>query len=624
MTRGLKSWLGDRHEGIPAWRSLLWLAIMAGIALVAGFWLFPSKQAGRLIKHFGYYGIAGTFAWWLWVAGNLAWERGLGKAEWWRARVTRQNVQAAVLILVLTLIAVFTVPRIYKVMFDEAVIQSTSWNMHMEREIGALNRAHVIDGLMRSLETYLDKRPYFFPFLVSLLHDFTGYREQNAFWLNTSLMPVILALAYRLGRGLGAHAGGMAAAAGLGAFSLLAINACGAGLEMLNLALILGLMAAGLAFLEKPDEGRMALLVLTAILLANTRYEASIYIGSVALIVLEGWRRAGRVVLPLAAICAPLLLVPYALHNTYLAGTPKLWELKEGATSRFAMQFLEQNLKDAGTYFFNVQGGNVQGLIANSIWLTMGGIVAGGVVGVWAWKRKPRWPEWSPVSVSVVLCALGAWGNLALLMAYYWGDLSDPVVSRLSLPFQATLALLIAAAVGRLPGGWRKPAGAWAVALACLSYVAFGVGVNQSLGDLNSVETTQRWEFEVLRRRGPANRVIITDKSPLSWFVREVPAVMPGRLVMNPDGLPFHLRHHSFDEVLVTQTLQTSGVNGDFMTPDEHKLPAGYVLETLAERRVGSKIRRISRLVEIKADEIKVDEAAPAPVSSPAVQKPKP
>ena len=604
MGLSLKQWLTAAPDGIPAWRKLVAISVLGVLSGLAGFVVLDARHAGAMIKNWGYYAIAGIFFWWVWAVVELLRASAIVRKEWWRAKLNREALQVAVLIAGLTVVACLTVPRMYKILFDEVVIQSTAWNLHMEREVGAVSRAHEIGGLLRSLETYLDKRPYFYPYLVSLIHDLTGYRESNAFTLNLVLMPVALGLIYYLARRLAGHGPGLAAVAALGAFPLLAINANGAGLEMLNLTLILGLMTAGLLYLEKPDERRLAVLALTAVLLANTRYEASIYVGCAGLILFEGWRRAGRVVLPAAAIFTPVLLVPYALHNTYLSGTPSLWELRAGMTTRFSMEYLANNLVFAREFFFNVNG-----LIANSLWLTLAGLASIGWLGWWGWKRKPVWPDWTPAAASVGLCALGILCNLSLLMAYYWGDLSDPVVSRLSLPFHALIALLLAAAIGRLRPAWKPRVAAWAVGLAVVGYGVFGVRVNQRLDQQNTIETTQCWEVDFLKKRGVANRLIITDKSPLSWFVRDVAAIMPGRVYVKPDALPYHFRHHTFDEVLITQTLEPIGDGKYWITP-EHRLPATYVLELLAERRFGTKLHRISRLVEIKMDEDPLDEVS--------------
>ncbi len=572
---------------------LVLFALIGVLATWIGFKMFSAKAAGELIKEWGYYGIAGTFVWWVVVGVKSiacpGWRSGFAKeSEGW---------QMAGLTLALTAVAVLTTPYAYKILFDEAVIQSTAWNMHMEREVGALGRAYEVEGLLRSLQTYLDKRPYFFPFLVSLVHDITGYRALNAHLLNTALMPVCLGLIYILGRRLAGHRAGLVALASLGGFSLLAVNATGAGLEMLNLAMILLAIWAAARYLEAPDDLRLGFFLLTVILLAGTRYESSLYVGCGAGVAVVGWWRERRIRLPWAALAAPLLLIPCALHNTYLSGTPVLWELRDGYEVRFSCHYLIANLGFAREYFFNLAPG-----IANSIWLTVAG---GGSVCALLWRalvRRRQELALSATGLAIFLIGLGVLGNLALLMAYYWGDLSDPVVSRLSLPFQALLALAIAAALGQVSVPWqtRAAGGALVVALAC--YLGFGLPVNWRLAGLNTTETAQRWEERVVAARGPATRMVLTDKSPLSWFVREVGATTIERGILRKEALAFHLRHHSYQEILVTQTLVPTSAEGDLRVAQADVLPPEFVLEPVAERRIGSGLHRISILREIKVD----------------------
>ena len=52
------------------------------------------------------------------------------------------------------------------------------------------------------LDTFLDKRPYFFAFLVSLVHDLTGYRIANIFLVNVALAPALFGLVYWFARAL--------------------------------------------------------------------------------------------------------------------------------------------------------------------------------------------------------------------------------------------------------------------------------------------------------------------------------------------------------------------------------------------------------------------------------------
>lgn len=587
------SYSHDLMRDRDALRRLVLFALIGVLAIWIGFKFFSAKLAGELIKDWGYYVIAGTFGGWV-VLGmksiaSSGWRSGFSKrSEAW---------QVAGLTLGLTLIAVLTTPYAYKILFDEAVIQSTAWNMHMEREIGALGRAYEVEGLLRSLQTYLDKRPYFFPFLVSLVHDITGYRALNAHLLNTALMPVCLGLLYVLGRRLAGHRAGLVALASLGGFSLLAVNATGAGLEMLNLAMILVAMWAAARYLEAPNDLRLGFFLLTVILLAGTRYESSLYVGCGACVVAVGWWQERRIRLPWVALVAPLLLIPCALHNTYLSGTPVLWELRDGYEVRFSYGYLVANLASAKQYFFNLTPG-----IANSIWLTLAGGSAGLALLWRAVCRRREGLVLSATGMAVFLIGLGVLANLALLMAYYWGDLSDPVVSRLSLPIHALLALAIAAALALVPVRWqtRATGGALAAALAC--YLGFGLPVNWRSTALNTTETAQRWEERVVAARGPATRIVLTDKSPLSWFVRGVGSTTIERGVLRKDALAFHLRHHSYQEILVTQTLVPTSAEGDLRVARADVLPPEFVLEPIAERRIGSHLQRISVLREIKVD----------------------
>ncbi len=569
------------------------LAILAAsglVAVLAGFKLLAPAAAGQWVQRWGYAAIAVTFLLWA-----VALARAGAPALWLAWLRTRSGVLTLSVALALSVVAGVTTKWGYKVLYDEVVLQGTAMSMAREQRVGAIGRAYVMDDQLRIVQDYLDKRPVFFPFVVSVLHQATGYREANAFVLNFLLMPVILLMVAAAGRRLAGPAAGWVALVSLGAFPLMAINATGAGMELLNLALVLGVVLAGAWYLEQPGERRLDVLVLTAVLLANTRYESSMYVLCAALIVLEGWRRARRVWLSPLALISPLLLIPYAVHNTYLSGTPVLWELRDGQAHRFSFEYLAANLGFAKTFF-----GNTGPAIANSPWLTWAGLAS--VLG-WAahrlrWRRRgadvPA-AEWSVVAVG-----LGVAGNLALLLAYYWGDLSDPIVSRLSLPLHALLALAIGAAVAWLvTRGVRWGPGA-AVAAALLGYMAWGLPANAHIPGLNLIGSAQDWEESVVARRPPLNRLIITEKSPLFWFCREVSATSTRRVRQLPETLAYHWKQRSFDEVLVMQRLAPATAGGGMGVEPDSQLPEGVILETIAERRVGGKLQRVSLVRDVR------------------------
>ena len=425
---------------------LVLFGLVAVVAVAFGFLAHSVEEARIWVQRYGYYTIAFTFAWAVFAAVKA----GPGWARITPRMSRRETFSLVATIASLTLVAAVTVPYTYKVLYDEFVLQATAWCMHEAREVGAIVLGYEVQGVFATFQNYLDKRPFFFAFLVSLIHDLTGYREANMFALNTVLMPVVLGLLYVLARRLAGHVASLAAVCGLGAFSLLAQNATGSGMEMLNLAMLLLVVLLACWYLDAPDEPRLTVLLLGTVLLAQSRYESGLYVLPAALVVLEGWRRSGRLILPAAAMLTPALLIPYALHNTYLSGTPMLWELREGDISRFGAVYLADNLKHAWTFLFDFTG-----RYTNSWWLALAGIPAL-LAATWlAIKGIRSWRTASASNVVLVVFGAAIWANLGLLMFYYWGNLDDPIVSRLSLPFCALLALAIAWACGQVRPAWR-------------------------------------------------------------------------------------------------------------------------------------------------------------------------
>lgn len=596
VRRMLSSKLFIRLSAMICGNRLPWRLVVFGVfsmvAVWVGFLKYSPYDAGQLVRNWGYYTISITFTGWVWCLLRVTrgWIGGLPPG-WWRV------ASAA---LALTAVAVMTTPYTYKVLYDELVIQTTAIALSQDRVVGAIGRAYELWGRLQISMDYVDKRPFFFPFLVSILHDWTGYREASAFWLNTLLMPVVLGLAYSIGRRLAGTAAGWVALVSLGSFSLLAINATGAGLEMLNLALILGLVWTGGHYLEKPEEGdRLSLFVLTSVLLANTRYESGIYIVTAGLVIFEGWRRDGIIRLPLMTLAAPLFLIPYAWQNSYLSGMPVLWELRAGQEDRFSLDYFTANLAFARRYF-----GNFGMEIANSQWLTWAGLIA--MIGwmVMRARQRRQWGDVGSMEWSAVACGLGVFANLGLLLAYYWGDLSDPIVSRLSLPVHALLAILVGGAVAWLARVWRPVAVPAAIFAALTAYTAWGLPVNQRLNDFNLVAALQRWELSVINDRVPMTRLVITDRSPLFWFCQGISSSSTRRAVTEVRGLAYHWQHHSFDEVLVMQELAPCGPHGEMMVVESAMLPDAVKLESIAQTRIAGRVHRISRIIDIKMDEL--------------------
>lgn len=569
--------------------------LCAVLAVPAGFVLVKPAVAERLIVHGGYYYILAVFSLWMYFAWRMVAARRDILAGW----IRRPGWPGLVLVAA-TLFAVWSDTFAHKVLFDEYVLEGTAWHMHLTKEVGTPLRAYDFAGTWLVIDTFLDKRPYFFPFLVSLVHDLTGYRIANVFALNVAVAFLTLAATYWLVKALTARVAPACLAVGLLAtLPLFGQNATGASMELLNLGMIAGVMVAATLYLRSPGPDRLSFLVLGTVLLAQTRYESVLFVFPVAAVIVLGWLRHGRVILSWPAIVAPLLLVPYVWHDRFVSTKPILWQLREGEETRFAWKYLAGNLEGAKGFFFSVSPGQ-----PNSLWL----VIVGGAGVLWALvrlaqRRRDRETQ-SPVPAGFPvfgLFALTITANLGLLMFYYWSRLDEPIATRFALPFCFSLAVT----AGWLAHAWdlRRIAatrlaglglGVWLLVFAAPAYAhRFYTTQNMVLHELN-------WELEQAaerNRRGPI--LLITAKATLPFLLEKIPALNTTIATVRGPQIAWHLKEGTFREVIVSQVLRPTSAQGDAIVDPDEVLPPNFRLETLKEKRFGGRWIRISRLVGV-------------------------
>ena len=578
------------------------------VALIAGFVAVSPEAGKRLISAGGYYYMLGLFGLLGWLGGRVAATR----REVWLGWIRRPGWPGCGILLA-TGFALWSDPFKHKVLFDEYVLQGTALHMHATKEIGTVIRAYDIAGSWVPIDTFLDKRPYFFTFLVALVHDLTGYRIANMFFVNAALTPIFFALVYWLGREIAGRGAALLGVGLLATLPLLGQNATGAGMELHNLVMLALTMVLAVLWLRRPDEERLSLLVLGAILLAQSRYESAIFVVPVAVVIVVGWIKAGRLMLPWPAVVAPLLLVPRVWHNRFLDASPSLWQLHEGQTARFGLDYLPGNLTGAWAFFFNFRPA-----LANSWFLSALG--AAGLVwflGVaWRWARRPGRAPLSAAALTLVAFGVGIVGNLVLIMFYYWSRLDDTIASRFALPMCLLLALSSAWLVHRLDQG-RVPALRIATGAFAGWLLVWGLPVlaQRLYTSQNLVMQEVEWEHEeLLKRPGPV--LFVSNKSTLPFVLWRIPTIISGVARQRAAQIGYHLREGTFKEVIVAQALRPTSVTGEMGVDPDDLMPPGYRLEPMVEKRFGGRYSRLSRLVAI--DEGEDDDGSPAAPVAPA------
>ncbi|MBW7896009.1 MAG: glycosyltransferase family 39 protein [Opitutaceae bacterium] len=594
---------------------LVWLMAMLGlVTLITGRWLLPAESAVQLVAKGGYWVMLLTSAFFvhgLWRLGRHAW------TDW---RPARGDYAAAALVMVCGGIWHAHERPGFKILADEVLLLGTSMVMHQEREVSYPIRATDVQGPFQFTHKVVDKRPFFYPFLVSLVHDTTGYRGTNPFWVNTALGFLFLGLIYVIAWRLAASRwAGVFAVLLFTGLPLLAQQAAGGGFELLNLVLISGVILLGWRYAERPDDNSLTALCLAAVLLAYTRYESVLFILPVAAIALWGWVRVNRVILPGMVVAAPLLLLPYVLQNRVFEANTGAWELasKPEAGAPFAFSYVADNLGHALGFFFDLSGYQ-----PNSIFFAAGGLLALPFFALIIVRTLRAGLSAAPREWVVAMIGLGLFGIGALLMLYFWGQFDHPVIRRLSLPVHLLMALAIVVVGARLirsPAGWR-----WTGAAALIALLLQGVPsmARQAYAWEYMPGIEMAWRQEFIRRH-PQKDYLFIDRDSIYWITQRVAATAIAQAADRREGLAFHLRNHTFTAMYVFQRFTVDQATGALTLDPADDIGPGFDLEPVLEKRIATlHLARISRITAIHAEDGTVARQAYAqPVGGPAMSK---
>ncbi|WP_221032413.1 glycosyltransferase family 39 protein [Actomonas aquatica] len=506
----------------------------------------------------------------------------------------------------------------YKVLMDEPALQATALHLQETRQVGTTALAFYHGNDLRTQVRFLDKRPYAYAFVLSVLHDVVGYAESNAFVLNRLALALFLLCTYLLAVRAAGLMAGLVALALLCTLPLLSQTANSAGMEMFNLALLsLTALLAG-RWLERPSSARLDALCFATVLLAQSRYESAAYVVAVGLVILLAWIRARRPILSWGLLLTPWLLIPSAWLHRFVAAQPVLWELQEGQTSRFDPAFFSSNLRGAWNYLSNLSPD-----LPNSPAIFGVGVLAVLVLAVWWFRPAGRSTFWQALrsgqplapraSFAVVLLGFGliVGLNLLLLQFYYWARLDDYLACRFSLPFMWWLVL---AAVGALAlHGRRSGRGGRVVplAIAMLAVVGPTLGLHTLPARAERVYTvsnlvTQEIDWE--RNAAAALAVprhqllVLSNKSALPWILQGVPALEQPLSPQQWAELHTNVSAGAVPFLLLSQRLTRASADATWTVNDGDRPPAGWEVRVLGETIIGQRLIRLVQLIPQPTD----------------------
>ncbi len=591
-------------------RRIVLFLLVAALAVVFGFFALTPDQSLQAVIYGGYWAMLLLTVLFGWALFRVARDSWTGMADW----KTRPK-WPAVLVLACGLLLLAHEAYGFKILMDEVMLLGTSMSLHLDKTALVPMRGHDIQGAFQIMAGQIDKRPLFHPFLLSVLHDLTGYRPENAFVLNTVLTFLFLALSYVTGFRIGGRGAGAVAVLLFTSLPLLAQNATGGGFELLNLVMILGTLLLGMRYVERRDAASLEAFGLGAILLANTRYESVVYLLPVGLTVAWVWWSERRPLLTWTVICMPLFLLPYALHNKVFSVRSSSWEMasQPGYDKPFALSYIPDNIAHDLNFFFNTNGEH-----SNSLVISVLAILGVPLFALWAAQTLRHLRAAPPTRAALAIFSLGFLAHAFLLLCYFWGRFDDPVIRRLSLPAHLAMVVAIVTAATELNRRGRL----WVVLAVIIGLGFFAHSLPSMARHGYSGEyyvgREMDWRREFIAAH-PERDYLFIDNNSIIWITHLVSATPVKQALEHKENIVFNFRNHIFSKMYVFQRLAVDKDTGRTSVPAEDDLGPDYQLETVWERRfTPMTVSRISRVVSIREGPLARPPAAPVNPLTPA------
>lgn len=582
----------------PAFLKLAFLSLSSIITLSVAIVFMSHEQVSWWTRYGGY---------WMVLATTIAF-------GWFFIRIARKELHAGfsfnrhrwgiLTIIVCSIFLHLHEPHRFKVLFDEYVILSNSMRMHTDREVLVTGRAHYINSHLHLQEGFVDKRPYFFSFVLSIVHDLIGYRPANVFILNGFFTVILTTLMYAWCWQIGGVRYGCLGVLLLISIPLVGQNTTGGGFEIMNASMLLLFMNAASYYLKQSKDEGLNFLITTAVLLAQTRYESILFLLALALIVLVKWISRREVSMNWFSAFSPVLLFPPILVNQVFLANRGFWQLSDPESNAFAVKHFVPNVEKALLYLFNYEEA-----WTNSFLISLLGIIGLVFMLVYAIRHYREMISKPGPYLVFYVTLFFVFINLTLLMAYFWGQLNDPMVWRLSLPLHLIFVISIILVLKEFLKNRRLPN--IIILLMVVYIIGFTTPANAKHevtdGYVSSREVD--WVTQYIRTETTEETLIIAESSiPIICHMRaSTPMFLLNRRLRQ---LQFILDYRIYQEVLVLQRFKI-----DHETLEEIPLGRegqqggllheGILLETIKELRTRPHIfSRLSRIVGVNEADV--------------------
>lgn len=573
------------------------LLLVSLLTLLFGLVVLGPHEAVQGVRYGAYWFVLAFFVAWVVTLVMLALEHNFVRRLWSRRSLLP--------------LAVITLGTLYlrveedefKIIMDEPLQAANALMMHREREAFAPTRIHEVNGVSAYLDGFIDKRPFFYPFLVATAHDLTGFDPDNPLRVNRLLTPVLVSLLFGIGWVIGGRMAGYGAVV-LGASIPQWIQvANGAGFELLNLVMLCALFLLGWLYYRKPGGLRLSALVLAAVLTTQVRYESIIFLLPVAIITIMGWVRIRRIELPWVAVAAPVMLLMYLWQSRVYEINKQYWQLYsiEGADSAFGVEYLFQNLGHAVGYFFDFSGNMPSQPLLVSAGLLL--LVLAAVRMTGTLLREPR--ELEDAGRVGLAMLVGFAAVAVIILSFFYGNLEKPETRRLASPLYIPLILGILYFAFSILRGRRAHLAA--VSLILAGWVVFTVPRVGHGHYRQDYYFTQ--EYHLARNfiaEQQNERFLVITPAPILWAAFDQETMPVGRVNRNLEKMAAFLTLGTYPDVYYYQRVKLDPATLRMTSRDE-ALDEAFQTELVRERNIspdlGLRLYRVTGITGVEPPE---------------------
>ncbi len=577
---------------------LLVLVLVSVFSLVLGLCSRSWWDIGAVLDYAGYWTVAALVVLWLFMA--LALLRAQVRSLW-----SLLGWKGLAWVTVAWFFLISREPTEFKVLMDEPMLVFASQGMHYQRSATAPLRSYEIGGVKEYLGGFQDKRPLLFPFLLSLVHDATGYRVENIFWLNKAMVLGLLFVAWMAGRKLDPKFGGVLMMLWLCGWPILAQNACGGGFEILNLALVIIVFAAATQFLSRGDDKTEAFLLSSCMLLAHTRYESVLYMLVFAGIWLVNAIMKHRWTLSWFTALSPLLLITILWQRKIVSANGSIWQLRKGNDHPFSTDFIPANSKHALRFLLEPNADMAGSPLFGAL-----GLLALMGLGFCLFRaiKKHTEPDFRLKALGWVAGIVFL--SFGVLLSYHWGQLDDPLVSRLALPLIGVMGLAGCASRPLLLP--TAQTGRLLIGVMAFWIIGYAMPVmNQHRYSQNNIHATIfRWARQEITAVGCRSPLVISYQQ-IMWLIYGTQSLSLPEAASRMTQIEFHRGVQTYDVVFVIQSFMDDPATRQKIPLKGNRFVDGVALETLAEKSFYPfNLIRISRVKSIDLDRVSKDKTA--------------